>query len=419
VREHLREILVSAAFKGSVRSQRLLSYIVENSLDGHFDALKERNLGIELFGRDPSYDTSEDAVVRVAVGGVRKRLLLFYAESVRDTGSRIVLPLGSYIPEFHLAAPRPAPPEADISRPAIPGSRPRRVLQALLLILIGAVFGVAASRLLAVRSHPDFSIYWDLLGPLAVDRSRETKIILSNPPSLLLFFETEHPISPTNTPPAVVAISPDLERQLFVALSARTNSSVPFHGLRWGGLDYTGMGEAASAVYATRVLDALDRPARLSQSRFLNWDVASKQHLIILGAPHMSAWTAQSFREANFTISKSAILNARPLPGEQPAYRMRSQAGHVLEDYGLIWMNAPPSGTRLLVLAGLSSTGTAGVGEFFADPVKMKAVYDLLKRSSAGRGFPSGWQVLLHIEARDSFPLRTSYVAHRIIHSGQ
>ena len=72
VRSELRAIVESPAFKGSRRSQEFLRYIVENALDHHFDNLKERTLGVELFGRLPSYDTGEDAIVRVTACDVRK-----------------------------------------------------------------------------------------------------------------------------------------------------------------------------------------------------------------------------------------------------------------------------------------------------------------------------------------------------------
>src|SRR5215469_8842451 len=81
VRRVLQAIVASPAFKGSRRSQQFLSHIVEKTLSGHTDELKERSLGVELFGRSTSYDTGEDAIVRVTASDVRKRLHHFYAES--------------------------------------------------------------------------------------------------------------------------------------------------------------------------------------------------------------------------------------------------------------------------------------------------------------------------------------------------
>src|ERR1019366_10021792 len=66
VSEELERILHSHAFAGSERSCSLLRYLVEHALSGDEPALKERIIGMELFGRDASYDTGNDAIVRVS-----------------------------------------------------------------------------------------------------------------------------------------------------------------------------------------------------------------------------------------------------------------------------------------------------------------------------------------------------------------
>src|ERR1700739_3458652 len=77
-REHLGEIIESPAFRGSHRSAQFLRFICEQAISGNLDALKERAIGVELFGRSPSYDTGEDAIVRVTASDVRRRLLQHY-----------------------------------------------------------------------------------------------------------------------------------------------------------------------------------------------------------------------------------------------------------------------------------------------------------------------------------------------------
>src|SRR6266700_6612096 len=102
VREHLRVVLESPAFRGSRRCQQFLHHIVEKAIGSHYDELKERTLGVELFGRPPAYDTGEDAIVRVTASDVRKRLHQFYADT--SSSIRIEIPSGSYGPEFRRVA---------------------------------------------------------------------------------------------------------------------------------------------------------------------------------------------------------------------------------------------------------------------------------------------------------------------------
>jgi hypothetical protein len=113
VLRELHEILASHHFSNSKRYPAMLKYIVENTLAGKSDHLKERTIGVEVFDRPPTYDTNSDTVVRYTAGEVRKRLLLYYSESGRNSAVRISLPAGSYIPEFHHGHDQPAEHEDD------------------------------------------------------------------------------------------------------------------------------------------------------------------------------------------------------------------------------------------------------------------------------------------------------------------
>lgn len=100
VLSELRQVLASPQFCNSKRYPALLEYVVEHVLAGNTEMLKERTLGVEVFGRRPDYDTNTDTVVRYTASEVRKRLLLYYSELDHTPPVRISLPPGSYVPEF-------------------------------------------------------------------------------------------------------------------------------------------------------------------------------------------------------------------------------------------------------------------------------------------------------------------------------
>jgi hypothetical protein len=100
VLRELKKVLASPQFSSSKRYPALLQYVVEKTLEGKSDLLKERTLGVEVFDRPPTYDTNTDTVVRYTAGEVRKRLLLYNHEGGRTSQIRISLPAGSYVPEF-------------------------------------------------------------------------------------------------------------------------------------------------------------------------------------------------------------------------------------------------------------------------------------------------------------------------------
>ena len=101
VQEQLGRVLASHAFRNSQRYPALLRYVVEQTLAGASDQLKERTLGVAVFRRAPDYDTNADPVVRVTAGEVRKRLAQYYGEHGSEL--RIALPSGSYVPQFQPA----------------------------------------------------------------------------------------------------------------------------------------------------------------------------------------------------------------------------------------------------------------------------------------------------------------------------
>lgn len=99
VRGQLHKILASPAFQNSKRYAAVLKYIVEQTLHGNGDRLKERTIGIEVFHRVPDYDTATDHAVRSAASEVRKRLAQYYLQAAPGELKIDVLS-GSYVPQF-------------------------------------------------------------------------------------------------------------------------------------------------------------------------------------------------------------------------------------------------------------------------------------------------------------------------------
>ena len=122
VLHELEGVIASSQFCNSKRYPSLLRYVVESTLAGHADQLKERTLGIEVFHRPPDYDTNTDTVVRYTAGEVRKRLAVYYHEH-GESPLQIALPAGSYVPEFLLFEPEPEEAARDEAFP-VPAQPP-------------------------------------------------------------------------------------------------------------------------------------------------------------------------------------------------------------------------------------------------------------------------------------------------------
>jgi len=111
VREHLEELRQALPFRSSPRSLRFLQYVVEETLAGRSDNLKERTIGVAAFNRPADYDSEADPVVRQAAVEVRKRLLQYYSGPGAHLALRIEIPAGSYVATFRgiVSEPQPEP----------------------------------------------------------------------------------------------------------------------------------------------------------------------------------------------------------------------------------------------------------------------------------------------------------------------
>jgi len=98
--QQVEHILEDPSFNRSSRYPSLLRFIVSRFLDGQAETLKERILGIEVFGRKPDYDTTQDPIVRVTAAEIRKRILRYYEESDHSNELHISIPSGSYVPQL-------------------------------------------------------------------------------------------------------------------------------------------------------------------------------------------------------------------------------------------------------------------------------------------------------------------------------
>jgi hypothetical protein len=120
VRSQLEKIVSDGRFTASRRYPQLLRYIVEQTLDGNEDDLKERTLGVEVFHRTPDYDTNLDPVVRLCAAEVRKRLAQYYQTQAHQGELRIDLNPGSYIPVF--SQPPSGTPTPEILPTVVPSN---------------------------------------------------------------------------------------------------------------------------------------------------------------------------------------------------------------------------------------------------------------------------------------------------------
>ena len=168
VRQELSRVLASHEFHSSKRSQDFIRYVVEHTLAGRADMLKERTIGIDVFGRSTSYEPSDDATVRVKAGEVRRRLGLYYAGQGAGNPVRIELPAGTYVPEFRsIETPAPAAPSLENAPgPSAPARAPVRSFRLAPLGLGLALVALAAGGWWFLRGRSTASALDEFWAPV-------------------------------------------------------------------------------------------------------------------------------------------------------------------------------------------------------------------------------------------------------------
>ena len=100
IREHLERILTSPTFQQGDRLKRFLKFIVLEAVAGRRHELKEYVIGVQVFGKEDTFDPRTDPIVRVQARRLRAKLVRYYREEGRTDETVIELPKGGYAPVF-------------------------------------------------------------------------------------------------------------------------------------------------------------------------------------------------------------------------------------------------------------------------------------------------------------------------------
>lgn len=377
VKEQLDRLLLDPSFQRSKRYPSLLRFLVFRTLDGEADSLKERILGIEVFGRRPDYDTNEDPIVRVTVAEVRKRIQKYYEDPRHKNELHIALPTGSYVPVFEFPADSsaysPALGEEQSSGSApptgtVPGAStttndtPLRVVQSSVssptirkAIAIGAVLTLAiilSMTLWGVRKRSILDAFW---GP----------VLNSANPILLCIAD-----QPRKDPHPMNAYHPELQG---------------------------GEGDKGSIIYADNVPFLVDMTKMItSRGRSYKVQVQGQTTLtdlaggpVVLMGGSNNIWTLRLTQPLRFHFGNDPMVTQywiedSAAPARRDWLRPVVPPQGPFKDYALVARFADPYTRQMtVVIAGLGHTGMVAAVNFVLSPQYL---------SELDRRAPSNWR---------------------------
>jgi len=406
VRAQLELLVRDEVFRSSKRSVAFLKYVVEQTLDGSADQIKERTIGVEVFGRDPSYDTNLDHIVRTAATELRKRLATYYVDEEHRSELRMELVPGSYIPKFVLpgqskhnsseTAIEAEPGENSIEVHQQHGSHGpvlvsgyesdlhktmpwwRQTFRPVILVLVVLISIVVGYGLLH-RSSPE-DMFW--------------RPVLDTPGPVLLVVG-DHP----NGPPTLPTID-GIGSAATPVPSSDSSQTVPF----------------ADTVTIARVVGALE--ARNKQVVIRRGSSSSFSDLrsgaVVLIGAFNNEWSLRLTRQMRYSLAldpdkhliyirdgKNPSSRNWSWGTNQPREPVTGANSPKLQDYALISrIRDSETGHVLVVIGGLYTYGTEAAGEFLTNPDLMQAIAnDTLKNRT-----DQNLQIVLGTEVTDGTP---------------
>lgn len=358
IRQHLNTILRSNAFRSSARCQEFLAHVVELALSGKREELKERLIGVKLFGRDVAYDTGDDPIVRVKANEVRKRLAQAYEECGHSDGVKIVLPPGSYAPQF-LVMEDSAQPQSVRAAPVSVVQRLGRNGRILAGAVLAAVIAAGAGYY-AWSRPPALERFWH---PLLTARS----------PLLVSLGESE-----------ILRVSPALA-QAVTAARRGSEITVPSGELTIVRNEFISLAHFRGLLEIHQFCQRHGKPIEFRPGVELSAEELRASPILFVGA-FSNTWTIREHSDLRFRFERTqadlAITDTAPggkswrVPGDNP------KAANV--DYALVTrlLATPRLGPRIFA-AGLTRFGTQAALDFLAQPEYWK---------EAARQLPPGWE---------------------------
>lgn len=357
VRSALGELLASPEFRASQKCQLFLTYVVEEALAGRQEALKERVIGAEVFGRAPGFETSGDSIVRVKATEVRRRLAKYYKTRVPG-GIQIELPTGSYVPVFHQEeAPEPATAET-VTAASAKGRLNRRTMLAM---AVGGL-GVSLGGWTLWPKARALDVFWAPLlsapGQLVVCASGAPGVSATDQ---LVVEELQRP----HPPEATIR----LDR---LVLSRQAQTSWP---------------TVQALVDVTRMLAVARKPFQVRVAGEMSFDQVNGQPMVVIGM-FSNPWTIELTRQLRFSFEVAEDEHYLVKDSQRPETVRHVHGLYPVSpmpiDYALVTRLIDPQlNRRVIAIGGISGLGTQVAADFATNERSWEQVAQIA---------PAGWE---------------------------
>lgn len=445
IRAQVRRIVLSLPFRNCPVLRSFLVCITEKAIEGRESEINEHLIARDVFSR-VNFDPATDTIVRTQAYRLRLKLQEYYRAEGKHDPIVIEIPKGHYIPLFQCAGgspqddPEDALPATEMQE-SVPGASAQRAFS-LDLRRHGWWLALAAAL-------PVFILGWVLGSRSGVkndDRSGAASRLGVPHPSVEAFWrnflqgDNEPVLAYTNTRflaterGDLLSFSGGIDAERGAAVDrriAREGSTSSTLAEQKGSIyfenDFTGVGEVTAAVAVSNVLSSLGAKPAVKRGGLITAYDLRNHNVIFLGSPFVNRILTELPRPAGFLFQRSAtsalwnsrIENLKPAPGEPLEYRVERDpvTGVLRTDFATVSLLPGISpGRRILILAGLTTSGTEAAAEAASSLRGISEIESNLSVSSNGNKWPGAFQTVWRVElSRGLDVIQSSLVAKRAL----
>jgi hypothetical protein len=444
----IRHILSSRSFRSAPLLQKFLQFITAELSQGRQDELSEYAIATQVFGRAGDFDPAFDTIVRTQAYRLRTKLKEYYENEGKTERVIVDVPKGRYVPTFAFrqdpaARTDAAPQEAAGSDRAVSWFQPpsRMILAGTVLVVIAFMAGTLVGRLwIPFQSSPvmkehgvpePVATFWNqFLGDSDIILAYTNGVFLSTETGDLLRFRHSGAIADRG---ALVGRDDALADALNPPLVAAA-------GNLYYEESFTGTGEVLATYRLANLLTRLGAKVQPKRSGLVTVDDLKNHDVIFLGSPFDNQVLAEMHFPQRFSFEpptrppylwRGRIVDHKATPSAISHSIERDPQSQVIRaDYALFdVLPGVVPGRRILVLAGITTSGTEGAAEFATSADGLRKIlalgtnlqnrgHDKTDGDSAGKTFPQYFESLLRVEAEKGLEaINTEFIDGSVVRS--
>jgi hypothetical protein len=412
-RAALDAILRSHAMSRSDQLRGLLTYLVQQEIDGHRETLTEYQIAVEGLGLPSSYAPGEDSTVRNRAYTLRRKVDEIYRRELTKEPVRVEFIKGSYVPRFVLVAPDPLETSIIPAEVVAPPMVSKRELSPWWAFGLGLMLaGIGFWGWTSIKGTGVDPVLHEFWGPLLSPDTDALICVATTPQMPVRGIQAPGVWKPLAGEPVLEA-PPNVVEWYLKQRPAAAGSKIYLLPTT----NSVGLGDALGAAAAARLLTSAGASFQVLAERLVPVAAMRRRNVVLLGGSSDSEAIQHWLSKAPFRLQFNPATGDYSIVEQKAGGRVfsakRDGQNKLVESYGMVTV-MPSEGSegrqRTIALVGAYTAGVQGAMDFATSG---EALRDLRQRM--GGKFSAAYQVIVRTSIDKMLPLSYRYESHVVL----